>query len=167
MKTIISYILLVIIFSAKSYSQEVAFFNRNFHERIDQNDNGNKREYNTKDSIIVIKDFNKNGLFRTGEFTGFTDLKNLDEFIWFNSNNQYYRSPKLKFKNREGVVKYYDQRGRQTFEQLFFEDSVKFIQIWNQEGPILTNGSGKYECNYEELEEKQIRIFKDSKLQIM
>lgn len=152
----------MVIFSAKSHSQEIAYFNRNFHERIDQNDNGYKREYYIKDSIIEIKDFTKHGLFRIGQFSGFTDLKNLDEFIWFNSNNQYYRSPKLKLENRRGVVKYYNSKGEQTFEQVFFEDTVKFIQIWNKEIPFLTNGSGKYECNFEEVNEKQVRIFKDS-----
>ena len=61
---------------------------------------------------------------------GFTDLGNLDEFIWYNSNSQYDRNPKLKTKNRKGIVKYFNKDGKQTSEQLFIERTQYFI---NQE----------------------------------
>ncbi|MGY3795155.1 energy transducer TonB [Aquimarina sp. 433] len=144
------------------YSQESAMFDRSFHHRTDDSKSKNKREYFLRDSLVEIKDYYKNKLFRTGKFYGFTDLNNLDEFIWYNSNNQYDKNPKLKTKNRKGIVQYFNKEGKQTSEQLFIENKTKFIQIWNKDKTYLINGSGKYQCNSDKKNEKLVRIFKDS-----
>lgn len=162
MKATITSLLLFFIFSIQSQSQETAFFDRTFHNRTSENSDENKREYYVKDSVIEIKDYYKDKVRRTGEFSGFTDLQNLDEFIWFNSNNQYYKSPKLKLKNRKGSVKYYDEKGRPTSELLYNEGTVKYIQMWENGEASLTNGSGKIEREYEKSNESRIRIFRDS-----
>ncbi len=122
----------------------------------------NKREYSITDSVIKIKDYRKNKLWRSGEFYGFTSLKNLDEFIWFNTNKQYERHPKLKTENRKGVVKYYTKEGEISSEELFIDDKVKFIQLWNNGQAYLTNGSGKFVCDSDLRNEKLVRVFKDS-----
>ncbi len=145
-----------------TYSQESAIFDRSFHKRTDDAKSNNKREYIIKDSIIEINDYNKNGLFRKGKFYGFTELENLDEFIWFNSNRQYDKSPKLKIKNRKGTVKYFNKDGKPTSEQLFIEDRTMFTQLWNNDKTYLTDGTGKYQCNSDKKNEKLVRIFKDS-----
>ncbi len=137
-------------------------FDRSFHHRTNDIKSKNKRDYIIKDSIIEIKDYNKNGLFRTGKFHGFTDLKNLDEFIWYNSNSQYDRSPELRIKNRKGIVEYLNKDGQPTSQQLFIENKTKFIQLWNKDKSYLTNGTGKYQCNSDKKNEKLVRIFKDS-----
>ncbi len=155
-------IILLLLNSFFSYSQESAIFDRSFHYRTDDSKSQNKREYLVKDSLIEIKDYNKNGLFRTGKFYGFTDLKNLDEFIWFNSNRQYDKNPKLKVKDRSGIVKYYNKKKEPTSEQFFIENVTKHIQIWNNNIPYLINGTGKYQCNADKKNEKLVRIFKDS-----
>lgn len=160
MKTIHTFILLLL--TILCYGQESAHFDRSFHHRTEDSKSKNKREYIVKDSIIEIKDYNKNGLFRTGKFYGFTDLKNLDEFIWFNSNRQYDKSPNLITENRKGIVKYYNKEEKPTSEQLFIENETKQIQLWNNDKSYLTNGTGKYQCNSDKKNEKLVRIFKDS-----
>lgn len=145
-----------------THSQESAMFDRSFHQRTDDSKSKNKREYLLKDSLVEIKDYNKNGLFRTGKFYGFTDMENLDEFIWYNSNSQYDRSPILKTKNRKGIVKYFNKDGKQTSEQLYIENETKFIQLWNKNKSYLIDGSGKYQCNSDKKNEELVRIFKDS-----
>ncbi len=153
---------ILLILTTLSYGQESALFDRSFHHRTDDLKSKNKREYIVKDSVIEIKDYNKNGLFKTGKFYGFTDLKNLDEFIWFNSNRQYDKSPNLKIKDRRGTVKYFNKEGKLTSEQLFIEDKTKYIQLWNNNKSYLTNGTGKYQCNSDKKNERLVRIFKDS-----
>ncbi len=144
------------------YSQETAFFDRNFHHRIEVNENENRREYLETDNSIEIKDYNKYGLFRTGKFEGFTDLKNLDEFIWYNSNRQYDKSPSLKLSGRKGTVTYFDRNGDQTYEQLYYEDNVRYIQIWDSGQSYLKNGTGIYGHYNSDKDERMVRVFEDS-----
>lgn len=151
-----------LLFASFTYGQEFAFFNRNFHKRTDDSKSINKREYKRNDSLIEIKDYYKNRLFRTGVFHGFSDLKNLDEFIWYNSNNQYFKDPELKIKNRKGIVKYYNKEGEITSEQLFIENKVKYIQLWENDTSYLVNGTGTYEKVSKKRNEKLVRIYKDS-----
>ena len=158
----ITYTLIFLILTAISYGQETANFDRSFHYRTDEKKSKNKREYIVTDSLIEIKDYNKNGLFRAGKFYGFSDLKNLDEFIWFNSNRQYDKSPNLIIKDRKGSVKYFNKEGESTSEQLFIEDKTKYIQLWNNNKAYLTKGTGKYQCNSDKKNEKLVRVFKDS-----
>ncbi|ULC58798.1 energy transducer TonB [Flaviramulus sp. BrNp1-15] len=158
----IKHTLIFLALTTLSYGQETANFDRSFHYRTDDSKSENKREYIVTDSLIEIKDYNKNGLFRTGKFYGFNDLKNLDEFIWFNSNRQYDKSPNLIIKDRKGTVKYFNKEGESTSKQLFIEDKTKHIQLWNNNKPYLTNGTGKYQCNSDKKNEKLVRIFKDS-----
>lgn len=154
--------LFLLFLSTSLLSQKTVFLDRSFHKRTSEKYSDNKREYFVKDSVIEINDYNKNGLFRTGVFYGFSELKNLDEFIWYNSNRQYDRSPELVLKNRSGVIKYYNKNGEPTAQQQYIEDKVKHIQIWNNSKSYLVNGSGKYECDSDKVNEKLVRIFKDS-----
>jgi protein TonB len=156
------YTLTLLLLSTFAYGQESAFFDRSFHNRTDDLKSKNKREYIINDSIILIKDYNKNGLFRTGKFYGFTDLKNLDEYIWYNSNRQYDKSSDLIINDRKGTVTYFNKEGKPTSEQLYIEDKTKHIQLWNNNKPYLTNGTGKYVCNSDKKNEKLVRVFKDS-----
>jgi hypothetical protein len=158
----IKFTLFLLLLSSFTFAQESALFDRNFHHRTDDQESKNRREYVQNDSLIAIKDFYENGLVRTGEFYGFTDLKNLDEFIWYNANRQYDKSPDLKIENREGVVKYYDKNGAVTSEQIFREDDVKYIQFWNNSIPCLVYGTGKLQSASTEKNEVLVRIFKDS-----
>lgn len=159
---ILIFILLLVATINKSYSQETVHFDRVFHYRTDDPKSTNKREYITTDSIIEIKDYNKHGLFRTGKFYGFTNLYNLEEFIYFNTTNQYDRNPKLKTENREGTVTYYNKDGHKMSEQFLVGEQTKQIQLWNNQKPFLTNGSGTFKCDSEKKNEKIVRIYKDS-----
>ena len=154
--------LLLIIVSSIAHSQETALFDRSYHHRTTDAESENKREYLATDSLITIKDYYKGVVFRTGEFYGFHDLKNLDEFIWYNSSRQYDKSPDLKIDNRKGTLIYYSKDGSPTNEMLYNEDEVKQIQIWQENRPILSNGTGKFQLDYKERDEKLYRIFKDS-----
>ncbi|WP_152975508.1 energy transducer TonB [Lacinutrix himadriensis] len=158
----IKHTFILLVLTTFTYGQESALFDRSFHYRTDDNKSKNKREYIVKDSLIEIKDFKNNRLYRTAEFYGFKDLKNLDEFIWYNSNRQYDKSPDLKLTNRKGIVKYLNKDGKTTSELLYIEDKTKFIQLWNKDKSYLINGTGKFERNYVKNNEKQVRIFKDS-----
>lgn len=152
-----------LIFTFQIYSQESALFDRNFHNRVNSKNSQNRREYKIRDSIVEIKDTNENGLFRTGEFFGFTDLVNLDEYIWYNASHHYDKSTEVQVKNRKGTVKYFDRKGLLEREELFIEDKVKVIQVWNNGKPGLVNGSGTIVYDYDEVRgEKEIKIFKDS-----
>ena len=154
-------IYLIILFTSITYSQKVSFFDRTFHNKIDKESN-NKREYILADSVIHVKDFNRYGLYRKGQFYGFKNIDNLDEFIWYNANRQYTKKDNLIVKNRYGFINFYDRKGNLTSERLFVEDNVKYIQVYNNNKPILKNGNGKLEKFYQKNNEKLIRIFKDS-----
>lgn len=156
----LTYILLLL--TSVLFGQDSVFFDRSFHHRTDDNKSENRREYLIKDSVIETKDYNKNGLFRIGTFYGFTDIENLDEFIWYNSNYQYDRSKKLITNNRKGNIKYLTKDGETTLEQLYIEDKVKYIQLWSKGKPYLTNGTGKFERISVKEKEKFVRTFKDS-----
>lgn len=156
----LSFLLIFII--SVSFAQDSALFDRTFHHRTDDTKSINKREYFVKDSIVEIKDYKNNKLFRTGTFYGFTDLENLDEYIWYNSNYQYDRSPDLITKNRKGEVKYLNKNGNITLEQLYTDGEVKFVQLWSKGKPFLTNGNGKFERYLEKEKEHYTRVFKDS-----
>ena len=157
------YIFILILLSCfLSYSQESAMFDRSFHRRTDDSKSKNKREYVIHDSIIEIKDFKDDILYRTGKFYGFKDLENLDEFIWYHSSYQYDKSDKLRIENRKGIVKYFNRNGGATSEQLFVEDNIKFIQLWDNNISYLKEGTGKYTRNSDKNNEKLVRVFKDS-----
>lgn len=154
--------LLFLIVTSFTFAQKTALFDRSFHKKTDDTKSTNKREYLVKDSIIEIKDYNKGGLFRIGTFYGFTDIENLNEYIWYNSNYQYDRSPKLITKNRKGEVKYLNKEGNVTLEQLYTDGEVKFIQLWSKGEPKLTDGTGKLERHLKKRKENFTRVFKDS-----
>ena len=145
-----------------TYGQETAMFDRSFHKKTDDPRSKNKREYTVTDSLITVKDYKKSRLYRTGEFYGFTDLENLDEFIWYNSNDQYDRNPNLRVTNRKGYVKYYNIKGNVTKEILYDEDKTKYLQVWYDSIPYLVEGTGKIELEFKSVNEKLVRIFKDS-----
>lgn len=143
-------------------SQITELFDRNFQKKTNDVKSKKKREYFISDTIIKIKDFRSDKLYRVGEFIGFDDLRNLDKFIWYNANMQYDKDPTLKLNNRQGRVLYFSENGEKISEQIYQEDKVKYVQLWIDNKAYLTNGTGKYFCNSKKRNEKIVRVFKDS-----
>lgn len=155
---------IITFFITKVSAQEnVKFFDRNFHNEMDKSISVNKRIYTYKDSLIEIKDFKENKLDKTGKFYGFTDLKNLDEFIWYYSNYMY-NDVVLDFDKKYGFVENYKKNGKDIHSEMMYKNNqIKIIQIWkDKKTPILINGTGKYEKYNSDSKENYIRIIKDS-----
>ena len=79
-------VFILILFTSISLAQETIYFDRAFHKRTFDPDSENKRIYFVIDSLIEVKDYKSDRLYRTGKFYGFKNLKNLDEFIWYHYN---------------------------------------------------------------------------------
>lgn len=156
-------VIITFLITKVSAQENVKFFDRNFHNEIDKSISVNKRIYTYKDSLIEIKDFKENKLDKTGKFYGFTDLKNLDEFIWYYSNYMY-NDVVLDFGNKCGFVENYKKNGKDIHSKMMYKNNqIKIIQIWkDKQTPILINGTGKYEKYYSDSKENYIRIIKDS-----
>jgi hypothetical protein len=154
--------LIILLYTTLSFSQQTFFFDMAFHKRVNDSKSKNVRKYMVSDSLIEIQDFKNEILYRSGKFYGFKDLKNLDEFIWYFSQNKYQESASLYTENRYGFVKYFNKNRELTTEQFFDGKEVKYIQLWNNQKPILNFGTGKFVCNTEDENEKIVRVFKDS-----
>jgi hypothetical protein len=145
-----------------TFAQQTAFFDRSFSKRTNEQESINKREYIINDNLISIKDYKEDILIRSGNFYGFENLTELDEYLWYNINGQLEKRPELKIKNRKGNLKNFNKKGKVSSEILYNEDKIKYIQIWKEEKSYLTNGTGIYEFYDEDDNENYFRVFKDS-----
>lgn len=142
------------------FAQQTAYFDRTFHNKNNDSKRNNRRVYTVNDSLIQIKDYRKTDLFRVGYFYGFSDFENLDEYIYFMSNNDVDRSPKLITDSRAAVVKKWFRNI--AIEQLWIEEEILYRQVWIDEQEMLVNGTGKFENCSSNLPEIGVTVIKDS-----
>ncbi len=150
----------ICLISNLTFGQKTAYFDRTFHDKNNDSKRNNRRVYMVKDSIIEIKDYKKTKLYRVGAFYGFSDLDNLDEYIYFLSNRDVDRSPKLITDNREGVIKYWFNN--LEIEQLWIEEKVLYRQVWCDGKEMLNKGTGKFENKSSWYKETGVTVIKDS-----
>jgi hypothetical protein len=153
-------VIIIFLICNQIFGQKIAYFDRTFHFKNNNSKSNNRREYTVKDSTIEIKDYKKTKLFRVGIFYGFSNLDNLDEYIYFLSNDNVDRNPKLITENRAGVVKYWFNN--LIIEQLWVEENVFYRQVWSDGKEMLINGTGKYENKSPIYKDIGVGIIKDS-----
>lgn len=154
------YVVIICLMSNLAFGQKISYFDRTFHYKNDDSKRDNRRVYIVKDSIIEIKDYRKTDLFRVGIFYGFSDLDNLDEYIYFLSIKDVDRNPELITDNRGGAIrKYFNNL---IIEQLWIEEKVLFSQVWSNGKEILYKGTGKFENKSSLYEETGVSVIKDS-----